>query len=73
LSYFTWDGRSEVLDDYVARGICTGCYKEFDHLQGCPDCDAKCQQCGDYMFHNEEQLQKMVDDEPMCPDCWLEN
>ena len=38
MSYFTWDMGSEVLDDYVARGICTGCYVSLGHFDECPDC-----------------------------------
>ena len=62
-----------VWDDYAARGICTGCYIALDYKEGCPDCDAKCQQCDEYMFTFDEPYHKVVNDEPMCPDCWLEN
>jgi hypothetical protein len=72
VSYFTTSGEV-VLDDYVARGICTGCYTRLDYKEGCPDCDEQCQKCGEYMWTTDESTWKKVDDEPMCQDCWLEN
>lgn len=61
------------LDDYVAQGLCTMCYTKLDHKQGCPDCDDKCQKCGVYLWEYDEQTWKLINDEPMCQDCWLEN
>ena len=61
------------LDDYVAQGLCTLCYTKLDYKEGCPDCDEKCQECGEYMFTFENKLHKIVDEETMCPDCWSKN
>jgi hypothetical protein len=73
MSYFTWDMGSDVLDDWAARGVCSSCHVQLDLEDGCPDCDEKCQQCDEYMFTFDEPYHKVVNDEPMCPDCWLEN
>ena len=42
MSYFTWDMKSEVLDDYAARGICSNCYKPIEYRLSdeCPDCES---------------------------------
>ena len=73
MSYFTWDMKSEVLDDYAAQGKCSNCYMTLDYKEGCPDCDDTCQKCDEYMWQFDESTWKTVDDEPMCQDCWLEN
>lgn len=31
MSYFTWDMKSEVLDDYAAQGLCSSCYKPIEY------------------------------------------
>jgi hypothetical protein len=38
MSYFTADGKSEVLDDWAARGKCASCHQDLDD-DFCWECD----------------------------------
>jgi PHP family Zn ribbon phosphoesterase len=70
MSYFTWDMGSDVLDDWAARGVCSSCHVQLDLEDGCPDCDEKCEECGKYLWQEEDTR---VSEELLCNECWSVN
>lgn len=69
MSYFTTRGEV-VLDDWVAQGRCSSCHIELDLEDGCPDCEDMCEQCGKYLWKEEDVRRS---EELICNECWLEN
>lgn len=50
------------VDDYAARGICTGCYMKFDYKGECPECDSieEDEDDGEYPNEDEEVIWGLV-------------